>query len=1010
MASKFGSKQKTKKTKASSKIAGYDNVILQVRSAVEALDEFISATAIGKPTYVIKMSIVKANVGVFAGTITAMLDAMKPIFNRTTDVKALIGVVESFSKINPDGFVKFLNGITGVLLDKKLQKNTKNMSEVAVGLAEIIGAIKDIGNSDIGKNMQIISDVMDKTPDAMKTIAKETKRIYKYIKKTDKSLRAIIKHNGDLDKSWKIIDKTLTKIIKTMSKSMSIQKKKDTYTIGDMANDLRKFVIQTTILALAIIPASLIVIPALLVLKVIIKTLLWACNDIGKLASKRVIEKLNKANMAILALASSFALFVLTIYTIGQAASSPDLYKGILALTLLVTISLGVLYALASRPVQNTTREGRLSILAIAATFTLFTLSLFTIGQAAVDTSMTEGVVAFIGLVGISLGTLWVLSHFSNDVTKGAMAMLIMSGAMIGFTLTARLILDLNITKKSWKSFGYFSAIVGLGVAALVGASVFVTSVVKGAAALALVSIALLLFTLPVMTINSLNIDKQSWKRFGFFASIVGSAVGVAVAAGLPGVFLFALRGAGVLMAVAAGLSVFSSAMVTLSDISKKSSPKEIKSMMTCMGDVMVTMRDSVKKIGIKDIYKINRLYGGMSKAMKSMAEAYEIMGRIDADPQALADAVSTMMKGAVDAFIKTAADPDVKNALDEMGDWGVKGFINGITGKKSAISKLLALSGKLGDATAGMAVGIRDMVDMKVKEYDQNGKVIGYRQLTSEDFQAAATGVTTIVGSLFRALSADTKDPAIRELLKGKLEKTTAWKTISSAKLVGEAIGSLAKGIVEMSDMTYTDENGNKVKVDATKSSENVSKLISTMFTGFASVKIDKKLPGYIKDTTSSLENLVNTTNNLDMRKAEKMTSLLGKIAEIGKGINWNFKELADVIEGKLIETLENLKEVLEETNENITKPNDNESTNALFGNIFRPNKDKGITIDGNPPAPESGPMKESSPKTDDKNNLDSLVTKIDDITSSLRDILDSSRTGGFGVSIRNFDDFRNS
>ena len=209
---------------------------------------------------------------------------------------------------------------------------------------------------------------------------------------------------------------------------------------------------------------------------------------------------------------------------------------------------------------------------------------------------------------------------------------------------------------------------------------------------------------------------------------------------------------------------------------------------------------------------------------------------------------------------------------------------------------------------------------------------------------------------------------------------------------------------------MTYTDENGKKVKVDATKSSENVSKLISTMFTGFASVKIDKKLPGYIKDTTASLENLVNTTNNLDMRKAEKMTSLLGKIAEIGKGINWNFKELADVIEGKLIETLENLKEVLEETNENITKPNDNESTNALFGNIFRPNKDKGITIDGNPPAPESGPIKESNPKTDDKNNLDSLVTKIDDITSSLRDILDSSRTGGFGVSIRNFDDLRNS
>lgn len=1009
MASKFGPKQKTKKTKASSKIAGYDNVILQVRSAVETLDKFISATAIGKPTYVIKMSIVKANVGVFAGTITAMLDAMKPVLNRTADIKSLTGVVESFSKINPDGFIKFLKGITGVLSDKKLQKNTKNMSEVAVGMAEIIGAIKDIGNSDVGKNIQLISDVMDKTPDAMKTIAKETKRIYKYIKRTDKNLKAIIKHNGDLDKSWKIIDKTLTKIIKTMSKSMSVQKKKDAYTIGDMANDLRKFVIQTTLLAIAIIPASLIIIPALLVLKVIIKTLLWACKDIGKLASKRVIKKLNKANMAILALASSFALFVLTIYTIGQAASSPDLFKGLLAFGILVSMSLGILFILSLKWVNRATKEGRISILAIAATFALFTLSLFTIGQAAQDKELLAGMKAFGVLLGLSLAALFVLSLFKKDISKGATAMLIMSASLIVFTIVTKLILGLNITKKSWKAFGYFAAIVGLGTGALVAAGALSTSVIPGAIALMLVSVALILFTVPVKIIKGMGIDKQAWKNFGFFTAIMSSSAAIAAGIGLPGVFLFTMRGAIALMIIAMSLNKFADTMHILSDVSKKSSPKEIKALVSCMGDIMVSMRDSVKKIGIKDIYKINKLYGNMAGAMKTMAEAYEIMGKIETDPQALADAVSTMMKGAVDAFVKTAADPDVKSALDEMDDWGVKGLINSITGKKSPISKLLALSGKLGDATAGMAVGIRDMADMKVKEYDQNGKVIGYRQLTSEDFQAAATGVTTIVGSLFRALSADTKDPAIRELLKGKLEKTDAWKTISSAKLVGEAIGSLAKGIVEMSDMTYTDENGKKVKVDATKSSENVSKLLSTMFTGFASVKIDSKLPGYIKDTTASLENLVNTTNNLDMRKAEKMTSLLSKIAEIGKGINWNFKELADVIEGKLIETLENLKEVLEETNENITKPNDNTLSGGLAGDIFGPQKNKGLTIDGNPPAPESGPMKESNPKTDDKNNLDSLVTKIDDITSSLRDILDSSRTGGFGVSIRNFDDLRN-
>ena len=199
---------------------------------------------------------------------------------------------------------------------------------------------------------------------------------------------------------------------------------------------------------------------------------------------------------------------------------------------------------------------------------------------------------------------------------------------------------------------------------------------------------------------------------------------------------------------------------------------------------------------------------------------------------------------------------------------------------------------------------------------------------------------------------------------------------------------------------MTFTDENGKKVKVDPNAAGQNIASLITTMYSGFTGIKIDDKLPGHIKKTAESLETLVKATGGLDMSKAEKMKSLLEKINELGKGINWNFKELADVINGKLIDTLDQLKEALEGAGDAF----------AGKGTDIAPV----YTADGNPPAPASGPMKPSNKPGDTGKEIinnefkDMISSSIDDIKSSLRDLVDASRAGGLGVNIRNVEDLR--
>lgn len=937
MAAKSNGKSNGKKRTAGSgesAIPSYTNLIDQVRSAAAAIDRLLEEMSIGSPVYMVRMKIVRKNASEAGEAVMSILDAMSPIIKRNGELNALEKTIMSFDRVNPDGFVKFMRGMVGVLSDRRLNKD---IEKPLANMKSIMDILKGLPTKDLAKDIGSMASDLHGLERSSFMVMRMMKKSSRYAKKIGKRIFMSTRYSMMLYKIWKNLAEVMGGIAGSSAKSLakldqkSLRKSRTAAaTLLDIVSVLNKFVIKSTLLSLVVIPAAAVIIHAMKILKLVIKSILQATNGLGKIGRKRIGRKINNAVKNIIAIGAAFALLTLTLYEVGQAAQAPE---------------------------------------------------------------MMSGMKAFALVVGLAVFAVVMVSLVKKQVVLGSIALGIASLALLGFAYVAKTISSMEMGEDAWRSFGLFAAVIGLGVISVVAAGFAIAFVLPGALAMALTAAALIVFMIPVRMINSLGPGEDIWTNFGFFAAVVGLGVGAAVAAGLPGVFLFAMRGSMVLLLTASVLAKYASAMQTISSMANVADLEKMKAFVGTTGDVMNAMKAGVKGTGIKEIWKIGKLYGAMGDTMLKMAEAYEIMGRIDANPQALASAVSIMMKGAVDAFVITAADPQVKAALDEMNDWGVKGIINGITGKKSAVSKLLALSGKIGEATAGLAKGIRDMASMRVDE--GNGKT---RQLTDKDFILAANGVTKIVSTFFTALGEQNRDGVIQDLVKGRLKETTAWKVIESSKELGAAIGSLAGGVKEMSDMTFTDETGKKVRIDPKNAGQNIASLITTMYSGFADIEIDNKLPDRIKDTASSLETLVKTTGGLDMSKAEKMKSLLEKINEIGRGINWNFKELADVINGKLIDTLDQLKEALEGAGDAFSgKPN---------GDVTIPT----YTSDGNPPAPASGPMKPAASPQASLNDefKNTISSSIEEIKATLRELVDASHAGGLGVNVRNIEDLR--
>lgn len=195
----------------------------------------------------------------------------------------------------------------------------------------------------------------------------------------------------------------------------------------------------------------------------------------------------------LLMISAGFLMFTMSLILIQLVKTVA--WKGLLAVTLMVTITLGVLMILSS--LDNTIADARKALISVAIAMLGFTLSLIVISVLikAVGFGVVMGsLLTLLVGVGICVAALYLINKIGvTDIMKGAISLLIVAGAFIVFGIALKIISNaLNVL--SWENIGKLVLVIGMFIGVTLLAGLGIVNIGLGAVAIGLMSGALLLF------------------------------------------------------------------------------------------------------------------------------------------------------------------------------------------------------------------------------------------------------------------------------------------------------------------------------------------------------------------------------------------------------------------------------------------------------------------------------------------------------------------------------------
>ena len=175
----------------------------------------------------------------------------------------------------------------------------------------------------------------------------------------------------------------------------------------------------------------------------------------------------------------------------------------------------------------------------------------------------------------------------------------------------------------------------------------------------------------------------------------------------------------------------------------------------------------------------------------------------------------------------------------------GVVQMLYPLSDIKSFIKVKIACSNvnSMARAISNIGFAVKDIADLAITEYDENGRKIGKRHLKPEDFDNAASNIAIIITTLGDAII-DTydKNPGIfttGSTLADLLGFDTPFaRVVKSCTLMGKMISLIADGVKDYASFTVPmfDKNGNKIgkrvltNDDFSSAAENVKTIISVL------------------------------------------------------------------------------------------------------------------------------------------------------------------------------------
>lgn len=251
------------------------------------------------------------------------------------------------------------------------------------------------------------------------------------------------------------------------------------------------------------------------------------------------------------------------------AAHIKEALIGFAAIALLVGAAVAVMRFLADKGDDGTIRKGAISLLMIAGAFLGFSLSILVLGLAKDVTLMSMIMfVMMVGMaVGllILLNHLVNKGKLNKEgMPEICMPLLLIAGSFLLFSMSILmlgLVQDLTLA-----SLGAFILMVGMAVGVLFLLSRLKKEVIKGALALMIAGAAFVLFSVVLMILSRVAEDSDFVEMLGL-VGVIGALVGVAVVAGFA-IIPLALGSLG-LVVLSVALLVFSVALTALYGVSK---------------------------------------------------------------------------------------------------------------------------------------------------------------------------------------------------------------------------------------------------------------------------------------------------------------------------------------------------------------------------------------------------------------------------------------------------------
>ena len=237
------------------------------------------------------------------------------------------------------------------------------------------------------------------------------------------------------------------------------------------------------------------VLSALLLLTLVMKIASIGSDITNKFNVKGLLGGDNNipAVKMLLMISAGFLMFTMSLILIQLVKTVA--WQGLLAVTLMVTITLGVLMLLSS--LDKTISDARNALIGVAIAMLGFTISLIVISV--LIKSVGFGVVMgslltlLVG-VGICVAALYLINKIGvTDIMKGAISLLIVAGAFIVFGIALKIISNaLNVL--SWENIGKLVLVIGMFIGVTLLAGLGIVNIGLGAVAIGLMSGALLLF------------------------------------------------------------------------------------------------------------------------------------------------------------------------------------------------------------------------------------------------------------------------------------------------------------------------------------------------------------------------------------------------------------------------------------------------------------------------------------------------------------------------------------